>query len=52
MGAKDLILRNWQESDAKALYEMYCDKILRKGGIHFYTSVILVIKVMLCVIRF
>ena len=36
----DLILRNWQERDAKALYEMCCDEILRKSGIHFYASVI------------
>ena len=40
MEAKDLILRNWQERDAKALYEMCGDKILRKSGIQFYASVI------------
>ena len=40
MEAKDLILRNWQEHDAKDLYEMCGDKILRKSGIHFYASVI------------
>ncbi len=40
MEARDLILRNWQEHDAKALYEMCCDEILRKSGIHFYDSVI------------
>ena len=36
----DLILRNWQECDAKALYEMCCDESLRKSGIHFYASII------------
>ena len=40
MEEKYLILRIWQESDAKALYEMCCDEILRKSGIHFYASVI------------
>ena len=40
MEVKDLILRNWQERDAKALYEMCCDEILRKSGIHFYASVV------------
>ena len=40
METKDLILKNWQECDAEALYKMCCDKILRKSGIHFYTSVI------------
>ena len=40
MEAKDLILRNWQESDAKALYEMCCDESFRKSGIHCYASVI------------
>lgn len=39
MGTKDLILRNWQERDAKALYEMCLDEILRKSGIDFYDSV-------------
>ena len=32
-------MRNWQEYDAEALYEMCCDEILRKSGIHFYASV-------------
>ena len=40
METKDLILRNWQECDAEALYKMCCDKILRKSGIHFYASAI------------
>ena len=40
MEEKDLILRNWQESNAKALYEMCCVESLRKSGIHFYASII------------
>lgn len=40
MEAKDFILRNWQESDAEALYEMCRDEALRKSGIHFYASAI------------
>ena len=39
METKDLILRDWQEHDAKALYEMCLDDILRKSGIAFYDSV-------------
>lgn len=39
METKDLILRNWQERDAKALYEMCLDDTLRKSGIDFYNSV-------------
>ena len=40
METKDLILRNWQERDAKALYEMCLDDTLRKSGIGFYNSLI------------
>lgn len=40
METKDLILRNWQECDANALYEMCLDDTLRKSGIDFYNSVI------------
>ena len=40
METKDLILRNGQEHDAKALYEMCIDESLRKSGIDFYDSVI------------
>ena len=39
METKDLILRNWQDSDAKALYEMCLDETLRKSGIDFYNSI-------------
>lgn len=39
METKDLVLRNWQDSDAKALYEMCLDEALRKSGIHFYNSI-------------
>lgn len=39
METKDLILRNWQERDAKALYEMCLDDTLRKSGIDFYNSI-------------
>jgi len=39
METKDLILRNWQDSDAKALYEMCLDEALRKSGIDFYNSI-------------
>ncbi|MCX4270042.1 MAG: GNAT family N-acetyltransferase [Lachnospiraceae bacterium] len=39
MEIKDLILRDWNECDAKALYEMCLDDILRKSGIEFYDSV-------------
>ena len=39
MKTKDLILRNWQDSDAKALYEMCLDEALRKSGIDFYNSI-------------
>ena len=35
METKDLILRNWQEHDAKALYEMCLDEILEKVGLTF-----------------
>ena len=34
-----LILRNWQESDAAALYQMCRDKTLRKSGAVFFESV-------------
>lgn len=30
METKDLILRNWQDSDAEALYEMCLDEAIRK----------------------
>lgn len=40
METKDLLLRNWQEHDAKALYEMCLDEILRKSVIVFYDSVV------------
>ena len=40
METKDLILRNWQERDAKALYEMCLDDNLRKSGVGFYNSII------------
>ena len=33
METKDLILRNWRDSDAKALYEMCLDEALRKAGL-------------------
>ena len=39
METKDLILRNWQDSDAKALYEMCLDEAIRKSGIDFYNSI-------------
>ena len=39
METKDLILRNWQDSDAKALYEMCLDEALRKSGIDFCNSI-------------
>ena len=39
METKDLILRNWRDSDAKALYEMCLDEALRKSGIDFYNSI-------------
>lgn len=39
METKDLILRNWQDSDAKDLYEMCLDETLRKSGIDFYNSI-------------
>ncbi len=39
METRDLILRNWQDSDAKALYEMCLDETLRKSGIDFYNSI-------------
>lgn len=39
METKDLILRNWQECDANALYEMCLDDTLRKSGIDFYNSI-------------
>lgn len=39
METKDLILRKWQDSDAKALYEMCLDEALIKSGIHFYNSI-------------
>ena len=39
METKDLILRNWQDSDAEALYEMCLDETLRKSGIDFYNSI-------------
>jgi len=39
METKDLILKNWQDSDAKALYEMCLDETLRKSGIDFYNSI-------------
>ena len=32
-------LRNWQDSDAEALYEMCLDETLRKSGIDFYNSI-------------
>ncbi len=39
MATKDLVLRNWQDSDAKALHEMCLDEVLRKSGICFYNSI-------------
>ena len=39
METKDLILRNWQDEDAKPLYEMCLDNTLRKNGVHFYDSI-------------
>ena len=39
METRDLILKNWQDSDAKALYEMCLDETLRKSGIDFYNSI-------------
>lgn len=39
METNDLILRNWQDSDAKALYEMCLDDALIKSGIDFYDSI-------------
>lgn len=40
MEVSNLILRNWQERDAKALYEMCRDEVLRKSGIDYFASVI------------
>ena len=40
METKDLILRNWQESDDCELYEMCIDADMRKSGIHSFNSVI------------
>lgn len=40
METEDLILRNWQESDAFTLYEMCLDADLRKSGIHGFDSVV------------
>ena len=39
METKDLVLRNWQDTDAEPLYEMCLDPALRASGIHFYDSV-------------
>lgn len=39
METKDLILRNWKESDASDLYEMCLDKELLQSGIHGFSSV-------------
>ena len=39
METKDLLLRNWQDTDAEPLYEMCLDPALRASGIHFYDSV-------------
>ncbi len=39
METKDLILRNWQDSDAEALYEMCLNEAIRKSGIDFYNSI-------------
>lgn len=40
METKDLILRNWQENDASALYEMSLDANFRKSGLVIFDSVI------------
>ena len=34
-----LILRNWQESDAPALYQLCRDETLRKSGVAFFESI-------------
>ena len=34
-----LILRNWQESDALALYQMCRDKTLRRSGVAYFESI-------------
>lgn len=39
METKDLILRNWQDSDVNALYEMCLDEALGKSGTQFYNSI-------------
>ena len=39
METKDLLLRNWQDTDAEPLYKMCLDPALRASGIHFYDSV-------------
>ena len=36
---KHLILRNWQESDAPALYQLCRDETLRKSGVAFLESI-------------
>ena len=39
METKDLLLRNWQDTDAEPLYKLCLDPALRASGIHFYDSV-------------
>ena len=36
---KHLILRNWQENDAKGLYQICRDETLRKSGVAFLESI-------------
>ena len=40
METKDLILRDWQDSDAQALYKMSLDPAFRKSGVTCYDSVL------------
>lgn len=38
METKDLVLQNWQESDADALFEMCQDSDMEKNGISYFDS--------------
>ena len=39
METERLLLRNWQDSDAAALYELCCDEAMRRSGIPVWDSV-------------
>lgn len=45
METKDLLLRNWQDTDAEPLYEMCLDPALRASGIHFYRFLLQTVRI-------